>query len=206
MRRKIIKILFIGIGIGIVIYFLSVFLFFGSSQIGYKKEYNQIKEKFNNIDTVKLLNIWGNKDLTYENISIRLEIENRGIISLLNLSEDCYNYPVSVDIGEFNGHLFFGYYCDSNFAYSHSLDIGTTGYLSHYFENEFNTPEEVISRYDEIWEIIQDSIPAYPVFGHYFNSRGGEAYICTYDSSLRFDEIIKSEKTFSWTNEVCIDK
>ena len=195
MQRIIVKILFIVIGIGIVIYLLSIFLFLGSSQIGYNKEYNQIKEKYSNIDSIKLLDIWGNKDLTYENISIRLEIENRGIISLLNLSKDCYNYPLSVDIGEFNSLSFFGYYCDRNYTNSHSLDIGTAGYLSQYFENEFNTPEELISRYDEIWRIIKDSIPAYPLFGHYFNSLGGEAYICTYDSSLSFNEIIKSEKT-----------
>ena len=206
-NRKIFKVVLIIVLVlvGIIIsirFFLLKDLFHDKGN--YYTEYNKIKDKFSNMDSIRLINIWGNEDFTYENISVSLEIENKGTIQLLNLSSDIYNYPSSVDIGEVSGFLFFGFYCEQNIKYGHVIDIGSDGYLSSYFTDEFKSPEDVISRYDEILKITTDSIPAFPSFGHYFNKTGGEAFICTYDSTINVHNILEKESNLTWSSEDCI--
>jgi hypothetical protein len=49
---------------------------------GYYDELNQIKNDLNKIKGVNVINIWGHDDITLEEISARIRIENKGEIVL----------------------------------------------------------------------------------------------------------------------------
>ncbi|NJK87702.1 MAG: hypothetical protein HC906_18730 [Bacteroidales bacterium] len=62
-RRKIFK--FPLIGIGIITFALILKTIHNKL---YYKEYNQIKEKLSNVKGARLIDLYGNPDITYENI------------------------------------------------------------------------------------------------------------------------------------------
>ena len=59
----------------------------------YERELNQIRDDLNSIENVEVVDIWGHKDITLEEISARLRIKDKGEIVLYGLSEDAFNYP-----------------------------------------------------------------------------------------------------------------
>lgn len=76
----------------------------------YKSELYWIKFKLSNIETAEVKNIWGDDDITLEEISARIYVKDKGEIVLANLSHDVKKYPLKVIINEVGGYSFNGFY------------------------------------------------------------------------------------------------
>lgn len=72
---KIIKWTFIVLLGTIICLIIAGFVYF---KIFYVQEMNEIKQNLNEIEHVEVINIWGNEDVTLENISARILVKNKG--------------------------------------------------------------------------------------------------------------------------------
>lgn len=139
----------------------------------YERELNQIKADLNTIENVEVIDIWGHKDITLEEISARLKIQDKGEIVLYGLSEDAFNYPQRIPMIEIGGHSFTSFSC--NCGIEPSADIGTTGQLGHLINKEFKTVKEVVDNYDYILEKIK-TLKSSPEINH-FETEKTESYL-----------------------------
>ena len=120
----------------------------------YYKEMNQIKDELNNLENVEVVNIWGHRDITLEEITARVRIEGKGEIVLANLSSDVFNYPNRVIILEIGGYSFTSF--SWNGGVGPGIDIGIRGELGRLIGKEFNAVKDVIDNYDLILELIEN--------------------------------------------------
>src|SRR5690606_33921678 len=118
----------------IIILVVAYFVYF---EYFYKIEMNQIKKDLNKLENVEVLDIWGNNDITLEEISARVMIKNKGEIVLNNLSKDVYNYPKRIPISEIGGYSFTTFDCAGGVG--SSIDVGTDGELYSLINKEFKT-------------------------------------------------------------------
>lgn len=119
---------------GITIFIISYFVY---SEYFYNREITKIEKALNSIESVEILNIWGHKDISLEEVSARIRIKDKGEVVLYGLSKDVFNYPYHVPIREIGGYTFTTFSCNGGIG-SH-IDIGTQGELFHFFNKEFNT-------------------------------------------------------------------
>lgn len=139
----------------------------------YERELNQIRDDLNSIENVEVVDIWGHKDITLEEISARLRIKDKGEIVLYGLSEDAFNYPQRIPMIEIGGHSFTSFSCNGGIG--PSADIGTTGQLGQLINKEFNTIKEVVDNYDYILEKIE-TLKSSPDI-NYFETEKTESYL-----------------------------
>ena len=161
MKRltKILKWTFISLG-------LFVCLIFIYTKVFYEWEMNQIKNELNKLENVEVVNIWGHKDITLEEISARLRIKEKGEIVLYDLSSVSFNYPNRVNIDEIGGYSFTRF--SWNGGIGPGIDIGIKGELGHLFEREFNTVKDVLDNYNLIYETIKN-LKMPPEINHFEN-------------------------------------
>ena len=166
---KIIKRTFIAL-LGIVIcLILTGFVYF---KIFYVQEMNEIKDNLNEIENVELINIWGNEDVTLENISARILVKNKGEIVLHGLSEDSFKYPKRIPI-EIEGYSFISFSCNGGIG--STADIGTDNELGNIIGKEFHTVEEIVKNYDIIISKIE-TLKLFPEINH-FETENNESYL-----------------------------
>lgn len=123
------------------------------SEFFYEREMNQIKEKLNQIKQVEVLDIWGHQDLTLEEVTARLKVQNKGEIVLYGLSKDAFDYPESIPIVEIGGYSFTQFYCHGGMSFN--LNIGTKSNLYALFNQELKNVQEVIENYDYILDQVK---------------------------------------------------
>jgi hypothetical protein len=154
---------------------------------------NQIKKELNELENVEVVNIWGHRDITLEEISARLKINGKGEIVLYGLSADSFKYPNRVPIIEIGGHSFTSFSCNGGIG--SGIDIGTKGELGHLFDIEFNSVKDVIDNYDIILDIISNFSPD----GNYFWTEGMvEEYIFVHkEQSVDQDPVFNLVGVFS---------
>ena len=92
-----------------VIFFFLVFLHI---EYSHSIQLRNMKNKLNNIPNVEVIDIWGHKDITLEEITARLRVCDTNEIVMANLSKDVFNYPEDVFINEINGYSFIVYQAD----------------------------------------------------------------------------------------------
>jgi hypothetical protein len=157
---KVLKWLLISLGGLLGCSAIAVILYFN---IFYYLEMNQIKKELNKIENVEVINIWGHKDITLEEISARIKIKGKGEIVLANLNSNDNNYPNRVCIYEIGGYSFTEF--SWNGGIGSGIDIGNQGELGHLFECEFKTVNDVINDYDLIYKTIT-SLKMSPEINH----------------------------------------
>lgn len=133
---------------------LIVFAFLYTT-VFYRLELYYIKYKLSNIENTKILNIWGHDDITLEEITARILIENKGEIVLANLSDDVKKYPQKVIINEIGGYSFDGFY-DYGQSFSSYLDVGKNSDFYNKTKIEFNNEKDVIQNYDTILNYVKN--------------------------------------------------
>jgi hypothetical protein len=115
-----------------------------------------MKNKLNNIPNVEVIDIWGHKDITLEEITARLRVCDTNEIVMANLSKDVFNYPEDVFINEINGYSFIVYQADCGY-----FNLGTKSPLHKDFGLTFYSPEDVIQNIDSIYNFVK-SLKIYP--------------------------------------------
>lgn len=167
---KILKWILISI-IGII--GLLALVFFTYNNYFYEREMHQIQAELNKIENVEVINIWGHKDITLEEISVRLSIKDKGEIVIYGLSEDVFKYPERVIISEIGGYSF------TRFAHyggiGSSINIGNENELGKLIGKQFYEVKDVIDNYTEIIEVIEN-LKHSPDINH-FESATSESYL-----------------------------
>ena len=159
--------------------FFIVIVFFSTIYFGYGFYYNlelrQIKNELNEIENVEVKNIWGQEDLTLEEVSARIYIKNKGEIVLNNLSKDVYDYPNRIVISEIGGLSFTHFSCVNSIGISSSIDVGKNSNLGKLIGKEFKTVRDVIENYDLILKTLKN-LKQKPEL-NYFESKNKEEYL-----------------------------
>jgi hypothetical protein len=178
---------------GIISIFLIVFLVY--SQFFYKREMNQIKENLNKIENVEVIEIWGQNDITLEEISVRLKVKNKGEIVLYGLSKDSFNYPKSIPINEIGGYSFTSFYCNGGIG--SNINIGTEGEFFELTKKEFKSVDDIVQNYDLILKSV-NGLKKFPEINH-FETPETESYILVHrKKSLDQDPIFNLIGVDSW--------
>lgn len=160
---------------GLMAFFaIACFAYFGYF---YKLEMNTIKKDLNKIENVEVVNIWGQDDVTLEEVSVRLRIKDKGEIVLNGLSKDVFNYPKDIFVSEIGGYSFDNFSCEGGVG--KNINIGTNSQLHHLFKKEFKTVSDVVVNYDFIFKTIE-SFQKSPKINH-FETANSESYILVHD-------------------------
>ena len=141
-----------------VIFFFLVFLHF---EYSHSIQLRNMKNKLNNIPNVEVIDIWGHKDITLEEITARLRVCDTNEIVMANLSKDVFNYPEDVFINEINGYSFIVYQADLGY-----FNLGTKSPLHKDFGLTFYSPEDVIQNIDSIYNFVK-SLKVYPEINYF---------------------------------------
>ena len=175
----------------------------------YKKELNQIKRQLNKIEHVEVINIWGHKDVTLEEISARLRIKDKGEVVLYGLSKDVFHYPRKVFVSEIGGYSFTWFSCDGKIDYN--INIGQGSELGKRIGFQFNSVNDVVENYDNILKAIEE-LKQLPDLNH-FVSPDTEAFLSVEKKStndqdplyhlLGIEDAFEFARTLEWTREDC---
>jgi hypothetical protein len=139
---------------GLVLTLALILLYY--KYVFYEAEMRSIKSELNAIPGVEVINIWGHKDVTLEEVTARIHLEGKGELVLANLSKDEFRYPEQVILNSIGGFSFRTFYCSQHDGFGSAIDIGTGSYLGERLGLEFTKPEEVVRQYDRILEFIAD--------------------------------------------------
>lgn len=145
---------------------LLVLTFFTYDFFFYEREMNQIRDQLNEIENAEVINIWGHKDITLEEVSARLRIKDKGEIVLNGLSE-AFNYPKSVPITEIGGYSFTRFSCYSGIG--SGIDVGSESELGKLIGKKFYSVKDIIDNYERIINVVT-SLKQSPELNHFENS------------------------------------
>ncbi len=209
--RKLLKILGITVGFLIMIILIGVFTY----KRNYYKERDKIKEELELLNGVTVVDIWGHKDLTLEEINALIKIEDHGQIIITNLNKNDYSYPEYVSIPYIDGFSFTTFECAGRLGIGSSINIGEKSVLGKKIGIKFNSHLDVINSFDTILSFVK-SLPQYPDLGHYFDDKGNELFIMvqrdkepnTQDplfNLIGIDDYFKYAETLDWKNKDCIN-
>jgi hypothetical protein len=206
------KIVYVAIASAIPI--AIIFCILGYWRLSYYDELNSIKNRLNAINNVSVVNIWGHHDITLEEVTARLRVEGKGEIVLYGLSNDVYNYPVSVPISEIGGYSFRVFY-DGGSGFGSSIDIGREGAFGEFFPFNFPDEQEVIHRYDEILKVVT-SWPVFPELKHFYSKSGEEIFLAVIPQKnpdidpiyllYGVDDVIKFAKSLPWEKQKAVEQ
>lgn len=199
--------------------FVFILLFIGLIAISilaynffYYKELREIRDELQKIKNVEVINIWGSDDITLEEISARIKINNKYEIVLGGLSKDVYNYPETIYISEINGYSFTNYDCSGVIGIGNSIDIGSKTEIGKKIGVEFNSPTDIVSNIELISNFI-DNLKKSPEL-NYFQTGNNESYILvekkkTEDNDPLLvlenieDKSFEFAKKLKWKNKNC---
>lgn len=142
------------LGIALVLFIAGTIIWM---RWGYYDELDQIKGDLNKIKGVTVVDIWGHEDITLEEISARVKIENKGEIVMNNLNKNDNGYPASVYITECGGYSFKHLSCScssGSTGIGPSVNIGTASYFGQLLGLRFDKPTDIIENYDRIYYVI----------------------------------------------------
>ena len=98
------------------LFVILFFLVFLHIEYSHSIQLRNMKNKLNNIPNVEVIDIWGHKDITLEEITARLRVCDTNEIVMANLSKDVFNYPEDVFINEINGYSFISRLIEGEFV------------------------------------------------------------------------------------------
>jgi len=162
---KIIKYTAIGILGVFIILILSIFIFY---KFFYYSEFNSIKKNLQKNDKVEIIKMWGNEDVTFEDISVVLKVKNKGILLIYGISKDVNNFPKSVYITEIGKFSFVNFSCQNSMSWN--LNVGTESDFGKKTGIVFNNVDDVINHYDDINKYVE-SFKIFPEY-NYLKSNG----------------------------------
>lgn len=196
----------------LVLFATLILLFFGYKKIFYEAEMRSIKESINTLPNAEVMNIWGHKDVTLEEIAARIKVNNSGEIVLGGLSEDSFRYPELVGIQSIGEYSFRTFSCGERLGIGNWLNIGTESKMGKELGLEFTSVKDVIDHYDQILSFVQNlkQVPEY----NYFENSNSELFFFVNPVNSKdrdpihelhgFDRIFEYAKTLPWKNADCV--
>lgn len=166
----------------------AVWLWYTFAGPGYYAEFNDIKASFETMPDVDIVEIGGNRDLTYEDIWAHISVRGKGHIHLYSLTRKSFrdgDHVILGAIGPYDinveGEGYVGAYkmdtgepVRSQF-YGGAIDVGREGAFANFFPFEISNVQDVIARYDDITAIISQW-PAEADKKHFKDEEGTDYY------------------------------
>lgn len=129
----------------------------------YRKELRKIQKQLNAMDRVTVLNMWGNEDVTLEEISAAINIKGKGGMVIYDMRRDSTNELKWNSLHQIGNYSFTFY--DSNGS------VGP-GFSKKNLENhtglQLNTVQDLVNNYDRIYFVI-DSLKQKDTLTHYLS-------------------------------------
>lgn len=178
----------------------------------YEREMNVLKKQLNEIENVTVVNIWGHKDVTLEEISARLLIKDKGELVLYGLSKDAFNYPDRIPITEIGGYSFKIFNCNGRLSVGSNIDIGKNTTLGRKIDIECRSVIDVIDNYEKIITVIEN-LEHSPELNHFISPSNEQFLLIKSKKSDDRDPIFvlsgvensfEFAKTLNWNNSDCL--
>jgi len=188
MKRylKIIKYTVIGILGVVTILVLSIFIFY---KFFYYSEFNSIKKNLQKNDKVEIIKMWGNEDVTFEEVSVVVKVKNKGILSIYGISKDVNHFPESVYISEIGKFSFVNFSCQN--AMSRNLNVGTESDFGKKTGIVFNNVDDVINHYDDINKYVE-SFKIFPEYNYLkLNGNPENIVFINKDNNMNYENLKK---------------
>lgn len=116
----------------------------------YKKNVEIIKEIFNDIQGVEIIDIYA--DIEYEMICVRLKILDKGELKFSDFVNDLSNYPDDIYVSEING---FSFDVSGDDRYG-SLNIGKNGLITNKLGLTIDSFEDILENFDAISMFVEN--------------------------------------------------
>jgi|JI8StandDraft_1071087.scaffolds.fasta_scaffold64954_1 hypothetical protein len=182
---KIIKVTTIGISIFVILLIAFIFIFY---KFFYYHELNYIKKELQKNDKIEIVKVWGNEDVTFEDIYAILKVKQKGNLSIYNLSNDVNDFPNEVYIGEIGNYKFTHFVCRNGI--SSKLNIGTKSDFGKKTGIVFKNIDDVINHYDDIIKYI-DRLEKFPKYNLYHTENYEETILFVDENGLMNYENLK---------------
>lgn len=151
-------------------------------------EFNDIKERFQEMPDVELLDSGGHEDLTFEDIWATIRVEGKGEIKFYGLTRESFEEPKHIlvnAIGPYNisfeGEGFRGVIktatgepVRSRF-WGGSINVGPNGRFTAFFPFEMRNVLDVIAHYHDICAVLAEW-PVAPEKNHFKDEEGTDYY------------------------------
>ncbi|WP_140865357.1 hypothetical protein [Myxococcus xanthus] len=136
------------------------------------REFNQIRARFEEMPGVKVVDAWGNEDITFEDIGVTVELAGKGRISFTGLTLASFERDgdSSITVQQVGPHFFAD--CTASVLedgtlevrrYGASLNLGTTGDFGSHLPFVAHRVQDVIENADALLAAL-DRWPKYPDF------------------------------------------
>lgn len=184
----------------------------------YYKDYNEVKNNFNNLPGISITKIWGNEEIVLEDIGADIKLISGEKMGFFNLDKQSFTDAKHLAIYAFNNWSFRINYCvpsKGNYdkegkelhywfsASRNAIDVGSEGEMRNIIPFKVRNIQDIVSKVKEMSSVIE-KIPTYPDFGRYVDPDGNEIYYQKYLSNMDYS-IISSKKDcdFEWKINEC---
>ena len=152
----------------IVISIPALWLWYNLAGPGYFAEFHDIMARFEEMPNVQIIYIGGTHDITYEEISAIISIEDKGEMELYALTRNSFENPAHISLSSICGYEILvegeGYLGVTNASgepvrskfYGGSIDIGSEGVFADVFPFQIKNVQDAIAKYDDICTVITE--------------------------------------------------
>ena len=136
---------------------------------GYYTEHNDIKSQLLKTPNIDIIQMGGNKDLTYEDIWAEINVKGKGRITVFALSRESFKKTPKIVLGKI-GDYDIRWEGEGDIEVTNSetgnresirskltgnaINIGKNGDFSQFFNFEIKNIEDVITKYDQILSVV----------------------------------------------------
>ena len=152
MKRSIKILICLSLGIvGLIITILFAGYLILFTQLGYHLELIGIKAKLRTIPDIKVIQVWGrNEDVTLQQKFARVMVKGKGLMTLIDLSEDSFdsvNHLRLLEIGDFS-------FAKEGGGWSDWVDIGVDGDVAEIQALAITNFQSAVTNFDTIQRIV----------------------------------------------------
>lgn len=146
----------------IILIALSILLYQCNRE--YYAQYNEVKSELSKIAGVDILHIWGNNDLTLEDIYATITINNRDTLRLTDLGKWSFDTTQSLSIARINNWEFHSTGCTRGGAWGGGgLGVGENAEYDEIKRLNLHNVQDVVNHIDAL-KIIVKKISIHPQF------------------------------------------
>jgi hypothetical protein len=142
----------------------------------YYAGYNTVKDRLKKIEGIKVLELWGNEDVTLEDIYATIVLSNGDTLYFHNLLSSAFDSTKYIWLSRINEWEFHSTGCYGNVDY----EIGFPAHYKAFRELNLKSVQEIIINIDTIKKIV-NTIATHPKFDTMVNIDGDTFYYQKYD-------------------------
>ena len=175
--------------ISLLWFIVGLIMIFTSCDFFYYRELNSIKQELEQNDKIEIINFYGNEDVTFEEISVNLNVKNKGTLSIYGLSTDVNDFPQNVYIREIGGYSFVKIYCNGGLG--SLLNIGAKSDFGKKSNLKFENVSDIVNHYDDILKYVK-LFKVFPEYNKYEDLKHDEAILfINKNQNMNYENLVK---------------